>query len=143
MKIPAIIVDIDDTFVDAKHKKKFVLAGDWEAFTKASEEDMVNPWCKNIIEALNYHVLFVTGRGDEMYEQTHKFLEDNLNDTDFSLYMRKEGDKTEDTIIKKEIYKTIIEPTFDVEFVLEDRQRLVDMYRELGLVVLQCDVGDF
>ena len=57
--------------------------------------------------------------------------------------MRKEGDHRRDSIVKKEIYDTLIKDEFDVEFVLDDRQQVVDMWREIGLKCLQVAEGNF
>ena len=59
------------------------------------------------------------------------------------LYMRKDEDRRADYIIKKEIYDEFIEPHYNVQFVLDDRDQIVKMWRGLGLKVLQCQFGDF
>ena len=53
------------------------------------------------------------------------------------------GNKLDDTIIKKDIYEQWIKPRFNVRFVLDDRDRVVKMWREQGLKVLQVAEGDF
>jgi hypothetical protein len=57
--------------------------------------------------------------------------------------MRKQGDFRRDSIVKKEIYDNDIKGKFDVEFVLDDRQQVVDMWREIGLKCLQVAPGNF
>jgi hypothetical protein len=59
------------------------------------------------------------------------------------LFMRKTGDIRSDDIVKREIYETHIKPEWNVVCVLDDRQRVVDMWREIGLTCLQVDYGDF
>ena len=57
--------------------------------------------------------------------------------------MRTDRDFREDSIVKFEIFKEHIQDQFDVKIVLDDRQRVVDMWRGQGLRVLQVDKGDF
>jgi hypothetical protein len=53
------------------------------------------------------------------------------------------GDMRNDSIVKEEIYEEHIKPRFNVRFVLDDRDRVVKMWRENGLKVLQVAEGDF
>ena len=56
--------------------------------------------------------------------------------------MRQNKDYRKDSIIKKERYDTI-KDTHDVLWVIDDRQQVVDMWRDLGLTVFQVAPGDF
>lgn len=60
-----------------------------------------------------------------------------------NLYMRKNGDKRKDYVVKKELYETHIKETYEVLFVLEDRDQVVKMWRDLGLTCLQVAYGNF
>lgn len=57
--------------------------------------------------------------------------------------MRKNDDYRQDAVIKEEIYNLYIQPKFDVLFCIDDRKQVVDAWRNLGLVCLQCDEGQF
>jgi hypothetical protein len=57
--------------------------------------------------------------------------------------MRKYGDFRQDSIVKQEIYEQLIAPDYDILCVLDDRQQVVDMWREIGLTCLQVAPGDF
>lgn len=57
--------------------------------------------------------------------------------------MRPEGDERKDSIVKQEIYEKYIKDRYNVRFVLDDRNQVVDMWREVGLKVLQVAPGDF
>jgi hypothetical protein len=60
-----------------------------------------------------------------------------------ALFMRKSGDYRKDSVVKKEIYERHIKEDFNVEFVLDDRDQVVKMWREQGLVCLQVAEGNF
>jgi hypothetical protein len=60
------------------------------------------------------------------------------------LYMRPAKDNRRDDRIKAEIYKRDIKPRHgEVAYVVDDRNKVVRMWRSLGLTVLQCAEGDF
>jgi len=52
-------------------------------------------------------------------------------------------DYRDDRIIKEEIYREKIAPVYNALFVLDDRDRVVAMWRDLGLTCLQVANGDF
>ncbi len=45
--------------------------------------------------------------------------------------------------MKEELYRQHIEGNYNIKFVLDDRQQVVDMWRRFGLTVFQVDGGDF
>ena len=57
--------------------------------------------------------------------------------------MRQDDDYRFDEIIKEEIYTNNIKDNFKVLFVLDDRTKVVNMWRKIGLTCLQVDNGDF
>lgn len=58
--------------------------------------------------------------------------------------MRASEDYRKDAVIKKEIFKREIQNQFYVEFLLDDRNQVVDMWRkELQLACFQVNYGDF
>lgn len=75
-------------------------------------------------------------------EQTQKWLIDRGIHWN-ALFMRKDGDMRNDAIIKKEIYEENIKGRYEVLFVLDDRNRVVDFWRSIGLICLQVAPGDF
>jgi hypothetical protein len=57
------------------------------------------------------------------------------------LRLRKNGDRRSDVIVKREMLAGIDKRK--VLFVVEDRNRVVEMWRKEGLVCLQCAPGEF
>jgi hypothetical protein len=58
--------------------------------------------------------------------------------------MRVDQDFRKDAIIKKELFMNNVHNKFFVEFILDDRKQVVDMWRnDLGLTVFQVAEGDF
>ena len=107
-----------------------------------------------IIELVEYldiilpisETVFVTGRPEKCREDTEAWLKEHVPtflNTDTPLLMRKDGDYRGDDIVKREIYEDYIEPYCEVMYVIDDRNRVVKMWRELGLTVLQVADGEF
>jgi hypothetical protein len=58
--------------------------------------------------------------------------------------MRAEKDNRKDSIIKRELFDKHIRDKYHVDFVLDDRDQVVRMWRrELGLTCLQVNYGNF
>ncbi|MCF8059028.1 MAG: hypothetical protein K9K67_07015 [Bacteriovoracaceae bacterium] len=148
MELPkAIIVDIDGTLADVEHRVHHVTKNpkDWHAFHKNLVNDTPQVWCRDLIEiyfSQGINILLLTGRGEEYLEETKKWLLKHLVPYK-SLFMRGINDRREDSVVKKEIFQEHISPFYEVSFVIEDRQSVVEMWRGLGLTCLQCAKGDF
>lgn len=110
-------------------------------------EDDVNIPVANIVETFykkGYKIMFFSGRKDEYKKPTKKFLTKAFEDRiDYELHMRKTSDNRKDSILKREMFDTIIQDKYFVEFILDDRNQVVDMWREIGLTCLQVNYGDF
>jgi predicted kinase len=135
----AIIVDIDGTLAHRCDRQ-------WFDYSKV-DQDELDVTVDGIVKAyhkMGYTILIVSGREGtaECLSKTHAWL-NNHNVPFYDLMMRKEGDYRRDSIVKEEIYNKYIKDKFDVEFVLDDRQAVVDKWRELGLKCLQVAPGQF
>jgi uncharacterized HAD superfamily protein len=143
----AIIVDIDGTLADVEHRVHHVRSNDknWHAFNEGMSDDSLNFWCLDLICAMKNEeteTLLVTGRGEEYRQHTEEWLKKH-NVPYSKLFMRKARDHRGDDLIKREIYDTKIKDHYKILFVVDDRLSVVRMWREIGLVCLQCDWGDF
>lgn len=93
-------------------------------------------------------IIFLSGRDDSCYDATFDWLKANHFHFD-QLIMRPadakddRGNKLPDYQVKYDLFNKYIRGQFNVLFVLDDRQQVVDMWRSLGLKCLQVDYGDF
>ena len=141
-KKKAIIVDIDGTLALFSHHRS-------PYDTQLCEEDEPNIPIVRLLEMAvgdwgeKVSIILVSGRFDTYREQTLRWLQ--KYEIPFTyLYMRKADDKREDSIVKKEIYHDYIEDKYDVLFVVDDRPRVVRMWRyDLGFTVFQLNDKDF
>jgi uncharacterized HAD superfamily protein len=97
---------------------------------------------RSILQNSGKAIVFVSGREDKFKPQTLAWLAKHNISFD-GLYMRQSGDSRKDSIVKKEIYDEFILDKYNVAFVLDDRDQVVKVWRDLGLTCLQVDYGDF
>jgi predicted kinase len=90
----------------------------------------------------HYRIIFVSGRKHECRAATEAWLLEHL-DTSGPLFMRADGDDRDDRIVKQEIYEREIKGKYNIAFVVDDRKRVVEKWRELGLTCFQVAEGDF
>lgn len=140
-KVKAILCDLDGTLALC-HEGRDI----YDATT--CDLDHLNIPVAEIVKAFWYtcEVVFVSGRQEKFREPTEKFIQEHLpqfKNKSYKLLMRKTGDVRPDEIVKKEIYDGEIAPNYDVFFVLDDRNKVVKMWRELGLTCLQVAEGNF
>jgi len=134
-----IIVDLDGTYAHRCDRQ-------WFDYSKVDQDDL-DITVDGIVRAyakMDYIILIVSGREgtEECRSKTLQWL-DKHKVPYYDLMMRKQGDFRRDSIVKEEIYNNYIKDKFDVEFVLDDRQIVVDKWREMGLKCLQVAPGNF
>lgn len=136
-----IIFDIDGTLADLTHRLHHIKNGsrNWDSFfADAGKDAPIEQICQlNRVLAGHYNIIVVSGRTDSIRDITEKWLQDNSIRYD-DLHMRKHGDYRQDFIIKSEILDHIIEQGNEIEFVIDDRPSVVAMWRERGIICLQC-----
>lgn len=133
----AIIVDIDGTLAHMNGRGPY---DDTLVHT-----DLLDPVIAHLVEVfdgMGCHILVVSGRDEKCRDVTEKWLADKGVAYDL-LLMRPAGDNRNDAIVKRELFDEHIRHNYRVEFVLDDRNRVVDMWRGIGLKCLQVAPGDF
>lgn len=134
----AIIVDIDGTLAKMNGRGPF----EWGRVG----EDKVNYPIRhlvNLYQGSGHTIIVFSGRDGCCREITENWLSDNYIGYNH-LFMRPIGNNEKDAIIKRRLYDEHVAGKFDVQFVLDDRNQVVDMWRkDLGLTCFQVDYGDF
>lgn len=134
---PAIIVDIDGTLA---HRR--VVNGMLRSFYDydSALTDYPDPSLKWLLENIcqKARIIIVSGRMDSSLMTLIAWLKDNIDIPYFETYMRKDGDKRSDDIVKYELFNQHIRNNYAVKFVLDDRNRVCAMWQELGIKVLNC-----
>lgn len=146
-----VIVDLDGTVADLSHRLHFIGAKYgpkyWDEFYAACGMDEPITEMVELVKLLRYtyDIVFVTGRPERSRDASVAWIKRHIYEDGRMppvLYMRKDKDYRSDDIVKREIWFNHLRDT-EIAFVLEDRARVVKMWRELGLRVLQVADGEF
>lgn len=108
-------------------------------------EDSVNEAVWTTLDAfagIGVDVVFVSGREDSCRDDTIRWLTDYCAINDPELYMRATGDKRDDTLVKYEIFDQHLRDR-NIIAALDDRDRVVQMWRKIGVPCFQVNEGDF
>lgn len=90
-----------------------------------------------------YYPVFFSGRPDWCLVDTALWINRHVYSGEYQLTMRKSGDGRPDYIVKAELFDSEVRDFYDVRLAFDDRNQVVDMYRSMGLTVLQVAPGDF
>lgn len=142
---PYVLCDIDGTIADITHRLQYAKGEtkDWKKFFSLISEDTVRKDVAKILIGLYNQgntIIFVSARPDTYREQTLEWLDKNNLSFAWTLIMRKGNDKREDSIVKKQILDTYFPDKSKIKCVIDDRPRVIKMWREEGLEVI--DVGN-
>jgi predicted secreted acid phosphatase len=140
-----VIFDIDGTLADVSERIHHVRKKpkNWNAFFQGMAQDKaIHSMVRlcNILFASGIHIVLCSGRNEEHRTQTMEWLaQQGVNYHD--LLLRKVNDRRSDTEVKRDLLATLDKSK--ILFVVEDRSRVVEMWRSEGLVCLQCAPGEF
>ena len=145
------IVDIDGTISDANARAKTYLEGDnpdWDGFYAACGEDTPITPVIRVIEALSvsYNIVFCTGRRESCEVATREWLNRYAPAlAHWPILFRKDGDDRHDVIAKPEMLEAYVHAHHNIKpsVIFEDRNSMVEKWRELGYTVFQPANGEF
>ena len=140
-----IVFDLDGTIADVQHRVHLVQRPkpDWRGFHKSCSADKVNVWCLELAKSMaaaGYKIVVVSARSREAEPETIEWFARHWDTAGFNYALnliRAEGDYTPDQILKK-AWLDSSGLKERIQFVVDDRTRVVDMWRENGLTCLQC-----
>lgn len=136
----AVIFDLDGTLAERGDR------GIYE-FEKCADDTLKAPVAAVLAQfwhgaPCRPQIVFMSGREEKYRPQTIEFLEKHGISAG-PLYMRATGDNRNDAIVKAELFNQHIRGKYNVLFAVDDRNRVVKMWRDLGLTCLQVADGDF
>ena len=140
-----IVVDLDGTLADVEHRRRFITGKkkDWKKFHEECVNDPPNEWCVRLILAMRIagcKVEVVSARSQEVEALTRQWLERTFAGDVSGLnlvLLRAGGSFAHDVDLKRGWLRRFGKER--ILFAVDDRRRVVDMWREEGLVCLQCD----
>lgn len=137
-----IIADIDATLCFNTSGRPFFGPGASEQMINdipnTNVIDLVRAYCNEY----DCELVVITGRDESCRKSTLEWLDKHYLYPNL-LLMRKEGDYSKGEECKKKLYEENIKDKYNVDLVFEDSSKVVKMYRDLGLTVLQPNEGKF
>lgn len=140
----AVIFDIDGTLADNSHRSPYTL--------DTCDKDTVIQFTLNMLNAYKnsgYKIIVVSGRHSgtkadvNCYrDKTIQWLSDNNIHYD-EFFMRPAGCFDKDDDLKQNIFFDYIAPKYNVELAVDDRDRVVEMWRRIGVKCAQINFGAF
>ena len=145
-----VIFDLDGTLADIEDRRQLCTKEngkmDWNKFFDPENIDLDKPNIPVISTAQalaekGYMVAIFSGRSERTKNTTKSWL--NKHKVPYHiLKMRPEKNFTADEQLKLE-WVNDMDWKDDVEMVFDDRQKVVDMWREIGLTCMQVAPGNF
>lgn len=153
---PLYIFDLDGTLALIDHRRHWVekekpSTEDWRNFHQECTFDLPN---RNVIQTMENlrssgsDIWIFSGRSDEVREATENWLTENTSFSRIELHtaltMREEGDYTPDDELKKNWLANML--VVDRERLIatfDDRERVVQMWRDAGISCFQVAQGNF
>lgn len=145
-----VICDLDGTIALDNGRAKEHLHNpdkkrDWEAYFKDCPRDAPNWPVTDLLRSLQEQrvvVWILSGRSNIVRYETERWLREHQVPYT-GMVMREKDDRTDDHILKIRWARELgFEPN-NVWFILEDRKRVVDAWREAGYTCFEVAKGDF
>lgn len=141
-----VIVDIDGTIAKMEGRSPY----DWDRVG----EDKPIPEVIDLVRMFHekdYKIIFMSGRDAKCMTRTIEWLNEHVTFTkigfgfsDCRLFMRPQGNTQKDSAVKFMLYHQNVAKEYDVKYVIDDRNQVVDMWRNvLGFRTLQVADGNF
>lgn len=144
-----IIFDVDGTLMNIEHRRKFVDGSmgykDWKAFENAMIDDTPFPnvfYMARVLQDQGNRIIVLTGRNQRSENVTFKQLTESKLFPD-KIMFRPDDSFAPDHVLKQAMLNVLRSEGFSPTLVFDDRDNVVDMWRQEGLTCFQCARGDF
>lgn len=152
---PLYIFDLDGTLALIDHRRHILdweIPDKWHHFYAACDKDIPNEPVLTTMERLRASgadIWIFSGRSSEVRVKTIAWL---AHHTSFMthdlegpmLTMRNEGDYTPDNLLKKQwLQSMLVDDRRRLVAVFDDRDRVVKMWRDSGVICFQVSEGEF
>ena len=132
-----VICDVDGTLAIRDGRGPFDFA---KVGTDQPNHDVVR--LVQIIASAGLSVVYLSGRPESCRGATETWLQLHVG-VPGALFMRENGDVRSDEEVKRELLDRAVADHEEILLVIDDRDRVVRMWRDLGLTCLQVADGNF
>ena len=143
-----VIFDVDGTIADVEHRRHFVSQkpADWKSFRNSTVFDTPVQWVCDIAKrfiAQGDNVAFFSARNESERSITEKQISEWIGEGHQGLFLRPDGDFRKDDEFKSDLADKFEEVGGKIDIVFDDRNQVVEMWRQRGTTVVQVADGDF
>lgn len=136
-----VLCDIDGTIANNAHRQNLLKEfKDWDKFFSFMKDDepihVIIEMVKKKVES-NNHLIFLTGRPEKYRKMTENWLSKYF-DNEYSLLMRKDGDRRNKIIVKEEIFNENFQKK-QIKACFENDPELIELWQKLGLNVIDIN----
>lgn len=135
----AYILDMDGTICHINGKRNMF---DYNKVIDDDLDERVFETIKTITDSGKYKLIVVSGREDICIDDSKDWLKFHGIKYD-QIFMRPKNDYRKDNVVKLEIYNNYIKDNYNVIGCFDDRQQVVSMWRDQGLLVYHVADGRF
>lgn len=147
-----IVMDLDGTICDCSHRVHWAQAKQWDEFHAGIPEDKPNEDVMCFLDAMsdscNFNMIVCTGRDERHRAATQRwFTQEGIDKYFEALLMRPDGDRSSDHELKLKLVDQYFgsreEALNQVLLVLDDRDKVVEAWRDAGFRCWQVAVGNY
>ena len=95
-----------------------------------------------ILRSAGETIIAMSGRDGRCRQETQAWLDEHVG-PGMRLFMREQGNNDRDSLVKHRLFHDNIAGRFNVEFILDDRDQVVTLWRTMGLECIQVARGAF
>lgn len=157
LKADVVVIDLDGTLCNTRHRDHFAQAGEWEQFHSAAPLDTPHWDVVHLLRMIPEDdiVLVITGRNEKWRKVTDEWLKRyDLRQYIDEILMRPDDDFTKAAELKLRLLiewlhmNTPFEEertalTDRVKFALDDREKVIDAFRDFGIACWQTRAGAY
>jgi len=153
--INAYMFDLDGTLANCLHRQELATAAriasapeqrskKWNEYFEQCHLDTPYQDVVALLQTLRQSttVIILSGRSDSVRMKTQEWLLTHVGGG-LPLHMRPAKDHSPDDFMKERMYNKYVKPFYNVLGVFDDRDRVVAMWRRLGLRCYQVQPGNF
>lgn len=138
-----ILVDIDNTLSNAKHREDLIAEHGWEAYHSASGHDEPIEDTVNLIQALNmagFTIICLTGRNERYRQLTAAWLLQH-NVMMHDIWMRPDDDfrpsaEVKLALAREQFHNDDASIRNNVAFIIDDQEAVLQAFRGIGVNTL-------
>ena len=140
--------DVDGTIADVEHRRHHVTQRptDWKSFREQTKFDTPVQWVCDIAKrhiAQGDDVAFFSARNESERSITEAQIEEWIGTGHKGVFLRLNDDFRSDVEFKSELATLFEKHGGKIDLVFDDRNSVVEMWRQRGTTVVQVAEGDF